>query len=340
MALPVAIAAGALVLAFGYGGYLARGAPAFSYYPERGGFDIRKSTPIVDRLHREIALHPGEPFRGSVATILGLKGGSLRKALGISDAAPLAPNQFELFRNKVRAATGNDHDLFDVWWFDIPTVSEYAQGISRQYIFYVANFLSDPCDSSDVSMAFPRVANVDVLRAMGVRFIVIDGPVFNSRTTLLIKESIDGAELYLYEIAQPNLGTFSPVEVDVDSGVAGLRAAVESNPAILASRAFVESAMAGPFVPAREARMIFERGGVRIMASSDGTSMLLLPLQFSNCMHARDPTVRVSRADLMFTVIRFDGRLDARLEWEFDFWRHSQCRMKDVADLRALGLLH
>jgi hypothetical protein len=339
LALPITIAVGALVLALGYGGYLARGAPSFSYYPQRGGFESRKSPPIVDRLRQEIALRPGDPFRGSVATIFGARGGSLRKALGLPDTSPLAPDQFELFRDKVRAATGNDHDLFDVWRFGIPTVSEYAQGISRQYMFYVANFLSEAGDSTDVSIAFPRVANIDVLRAMGVRFIVIDRVLSDSRATLQLEESIGGAALYLYEIAQPNLGTFSPTKVEVETGFSQLRTSAENNPALLASRAFVSAAIAGSFAPARGARIFFERGGVRVTASSDGTSLLLLPLQFSNCLRARDPHVQVSRADLMFTLVRFEGQLDTRLDWEFDFWRHSQCRVKDVAELRALGLL-
>jgi len=337
--LPIAVMVCAPVMAWGYGARLARKGPAVSYFLERGTFDVRKSGSIVDKLRQEIALHPGETFRGSVATILGAKGGSLRKALGMPDTAPLAQGQYEFFLDKVRAATGNDHDLLDLWWFNVPTLSEYAQSISRQLMFYVANFLSDPGDPSDVGFAFPHVANIDVLRAMGVRFVVIDRALSDARVTLLIKESLGGAELYLYEITQPNLGTFSPVEVAVDSGFDKLRMSVDSNPAILASRAFVQSPIEGPFVPARNGRMIFEKNSVRVMASSDGASMLLLPLQFSHCLRVSDPRVRVSRADLIFTLIQFEGPLDARLTWEFNFWRHSGCRMEDRADLRTLGLI-
>jgi hypothetical protein len=109
--------------------------------------------------------------------------------------------------------------------------------------------------------------------------------------------------------------------------------------ASLARRAFVEAPVAGPLTPARDVRLVFERSGVRITASSDGTSMLLLPLQFSHCLHASDPKVRVTRADLIFTLIQFNEHLDERLNWEFSFWRQSECRMKDVADLRKLGLV-
>jgi hypothetical protein len=337
--LPVAVIAISLVVAWQYADLLARKAPEVWYFPQHSAFDTRRSSAIVDRLRQEIALRPGQPFRGSVATILGAKGGSLRKALGLPDDAPLAPGQFQDFLDKVRAATGNDHDLLDMWWFSIPTLSEYAQGISRQFVFYLTNFLSELGDPNEVSVAFPRRANIEVLSAMGVRFIVIDRVLSDARATLLLMESIGNAELYLYEIARPNLGNYSPIELEADPGLETLRANIESDPSILARRAFVESPIAGSFTPARNARMVFERSGVRITASSDGTSMLLLPLQFSHCLHASNPKVRVTRANLIFTLIQFDRHFDDRLNWEFGFWRQSDCRTKDATDLRKFGLL-
>jgi len=337
---PIAITIGALITASDYGAFIARSAPLTTNYIQRGAFDVRKSGPIVDRLRREIAIRPGDTFRGSVATIWGAKGGSLRKALGLPETMPLAPGQFETFIAKVGSATGNDHDLFDLWWFNIPTVSEYAQGISRQYMFYVSNFLIDAGDPNEMGVAFPRRANVAVLAAMGVRFIIIDRVLSDARLSLLVEEPIGDATLYLYEIAEPNLGTYSPTELEVDHGVDKLRAAVDNNPSILTSLAFVQSPIAGPFVPARSARMIFEKQGVRIVAASGGSSLLLVPLQFSHCLHATDRRVRLSRANLIFTLIQFDGALDARIDWKLNFWRNSDCRAQDVADMRSLGLLH
>jgi hypothetical protein len=337
--LPAAVGACSLAMAWGYVAFLTVRAPVTTFYPNRGAFDVRKSDSIVDRLRREIAIRPGDSFRGSVATIWGAKGGSLRKALNLPDTTPLAPGQFEHFMRKVGTATGNDHDLFDLWWFNIPTVSEYAQGVSRQLMFYVTNFLSDPGDPAELSIAFPRRANIDVLAAMGARFIIIDRTLPVSRATLLSEESIAGAELYLYEIAQPNLGTYSPVAVEVDPGTDTLRTSVNTNPAILATTAFVQRPIVGSFTPARKAQMIFEKGSVRVVASSEGESMLLLPLQYSHCLRVSDPAVRVWRADLMFTLIQFVGAIDAQLDWKFNFWRNSDCRMQDVDDMKKLGLL-
>lgn len=337
--LPVAIGACSLIGAGGYGAFLTAHAPVITYYKNRGAFDVRKSDLIIDRLRQEIAIRPGDPFRGSVATIWGAKNGSIRRVLGLSETKPLSPGQFEKFISKVGATTGNDHDLFDLWWFDIPTMSEYAQGVSRQFMFYVTNFLSDPGDPIEVDIAIPRRANIDVLAAMGVRFIIIDRTLSDSRVTLLIEESIGDAQLLLYEISQPNLGSYSPVEVEVNSGINELRRRIDANPAILTTTAFVQEPIAGSFTPARNAQMFFEKGGVRVVASSDGASMLLLPLQFSHCLRASGPAVRIWRANLMFTLVQFVGEIDARLHWKFNFWRNSKCRMEDVDDMRQLGIL-
>ena len=210
LAPPIAISLGFLAIAWKYGGRLSLASPYINYFPVRGAFESRKTGPIVDRLRTEIAIRPGEQFRGSVATILGVKGGSLRKVLGIQATATLALGEHEAFLNHSLAATGNDHTLLDMWWFNIPTLSEYAQGISRQFMFYVANFLSDPDDRHDVSVVILHRANVDVLRAMGVRFIIIDKVLSDLGTTLLVKESFRGADFYLYEVIRPNLGTYSP----------------------------------------------------------------------------------------------------------------------------------
>ena len=337
-ALPVAVVMGSIVIGGGYGAYLARRAPAQGYFTQRGAFESRKTSPIVDRLREEVALRPGDSFRGSVATILGAKRGSLRRLLGLPEASPLAPGKHEAFLSYAIASTGNDHTLLDMWWLDIPTLAEYAQGISRQYMFYMTHFLRDQDDPDDVSVALPYRPNVDVLRAMGVRFIIIDRELTDADVTLSIKQSFRGAEIYLYEIARPNLGNYSPIDIVHVADLDSLRAIIEGNPGILASSALLQTPIEGPFVPARNARMIFEKGAVRITASSNARSMLLLPVQFTHCLTVSDPNVQVLRAGLIFTLIVFDGLLDTRLNWEFNFWGDSNCRAKDVADLRRFGL--
>ncbi len=310
------------------------------YYPDRGLFNQGKSGPIVDRLRKELAILPGDRFMGSVATVWGAKGGALRQELSLPASTTLEPGQFEEFIAYVGNKTGNDHDLIDLWRFNIPTLSEYGQSVSRQYMFYIQNFLSESGDPTEVSIAFPRKANVGVMAAMGVCFIVIDRPLSDSRVTLALTEQFAHTTLYLYEIADPILGNYSPVSFELDPNLSKFRASVEGDPGVLARTAYVQELVEGTVVPARDAQMAYEKGGVHVTASNEGTSVLLLPLQFSHCLSTRDHGVKLSRANLIFTQIKFHGVLDTKIEWEFDFWRGSDCRVQDVGDMRLLGLLN
>jgi hypothetical protein len=82
-------------------------------------------------------------------------------------------------------------------------------------------------------------------------------------------------------LPEPNLGGFSPVTVSAPLPPRELVRRLAAQPALLATQAFAEQAVARPLVPAARAQMRFERGGVRVTASSTAESALLLPLQFS-----------------------------------------------------------
>jgi hypothetical protein len=256
------------------------------------------------------------------------------------DEQPLALFDFEKLLRKLVLDTGSAHDLLDLWWHDIPTLSEYGQGRSRTLMFYVWNVLNAPTELKDYNFAFPRVANIDILRAMGVRFVITDLelPANNARLKRTVRLKGD-VNLYLYELSKPNVAGFSPLKVFAQIGPSELLKRIGSNPAILESEAFASSSVTEKLVSAERSRMIFERGAVHVTASSPGTSALLLPVQFSHCFRLEPAQgVRMLRANLIHTLLIFSGELDVRLKWEFSFWRNSDCRWQDADDTRALGL--
>jgi hypothetical protein len=303
---------------------------------------IPAPTPITQTLARDIALRPGQSYRGSVATLLGAPGSPLRQQLLENAERPLKPGEFERFLQKLAIDTGNAHDLLDLWWLDIPTLSEYGQGLSKPLLFFVSNVLDARADGHDLNFAIPRLANIDVLRAMGVRFLVTDLQLQANRARLTqVMPLRDGLDLRLYELANPNLAGFSPSKLSGQIGARELLRRIDADPAIFESEAFVDAADAQPFLPVERSRIVYERGGVHVTARSTGPSALLLPLQFSHCFrligdNAGD--VRMLRANLIHTLLLFERKLDIRLRWEFSFWRNRECRLRDAEDVGALGL--
>jgi hypothetical protein len=141
----------------------------------------------------------------------------------------------------------------------------------------------------------------------------------------------------IYELVRPNTGDFSITEV-VTAGTAAEIIAALSRPKFdLSRQAVLESTIGRPLTPARDMRMTRIRGSVHVSGRSDGTSLVILPLQFTHCLRARDERVRLVRADLLMTGLIFSGELDTDILFDYGIFS-PRCRRADLADTRRLGM--
>ena len=310
------------------GGALLASAFAWSRAREARPLSEPRSSLLVDELRREIALHPGQPFRGSVATILGV------------GQPPTGRDDFEARLDEVYGATGTSHALVDLWWHSIPTLGEYGQAITFPLRAYAQRVLRNPGDPEQPHFVAATRIEPRLLEILGVRFVLTDGAVPGA--ALRGELPLSGARrLRLYELAAPNLGGVSPTRVVAGKGADEVFAAIAADPGMLRDTAFTASAVTEPLVPARTARMRFERGGVAVSAQSGGLSALLLPVQFSNCLSLEQSggaPVRILRANLLHTLLVFRGSIDLAIRWSYEFGASADCRLKDAAEFKALGL--
>ena len=84
-------------------------------------------------------------------------------------------------------------------------------------------------------------------------------------------------------------------------------------------------------------RLSMIRGGLHVSAKSDGTSLIVLPYQFSNCLRAVDPRVRLVRANLAVTGVIFSGNVDTDIVFDYGILSPG-CRLADLTDIRQLDL--
>jgi hypothetical protein len=83
----------------------------------------------------------------------------------------------------------------------------------------------------------------------------------------------------------------------------------------------------------------FAASHVGSWATSDGPAHILLPIQFSHCLVvANGAAARLVRANLMQTLLSFDGAIDARIEFRFGLLADNSCRLREGRDNKALGL--
>jgi hypothetical protein len=291
------------------------------------GFWPISQTPISDRLRQDIAIYPGAPFRGLVATFNGAHG------LSSVDWFQLHGNDRELWRK-----IGNDLRMVGLWRYSIPTLIQYSELISPPYYLLLTEFLSQPAGKQMRSILVLTHPNEGMLKLWGVRFVIADfNPGFGREAEEMRVPG--GPHLYLVELDQANLGDYSPTQFRLMTDFSdGLRAMREPN--FDGQRTVVsEFPIAGTLVQALNAKLVFQKSGFSVTASSSGRSVLVLPVQYSHCWTVSgkgDPVL--FRANLMQLGVSFTGHLDANMEFRFGPILASRCRLQDIGDMERLRI--
>jgi hypothetical protein len=243
------------------------------------------------------------------------------------------------------------HDIVSVanlWSEGVPTVNEYSQLLTPQFVYLqVELFKQQPA----MNLSWPWVGSggsYDVLfktfQALGVRYVLNHAPFhaaderkFAARSVRRYQPPQPPAEWQIYELPDPNVGNYSPTEIVLADSAAQIIAGLAKTDFDF-RRQVIVSAGEGPLVPARDMRLTVNRGGgFHISGHSDGTSLVILPQQFTNCLKTSESRVRIVRANLMWTGVVFSGDIDTDIWFAYGMFSPG-CRRDDLADMRRLGL--
>jgi len=175
---------------------------------------------------------------------------------------------------------------------------------------------------------------------LGVRYIVTNVETLDDRAALRAAVTApDTPGVYLFELSDANLATYSPTRFVKAATADEIANRIRDNRNRLDQIAVVSEDVPPTNAKARNVAMTVELDGVRIRAVSDGPAHILLPVQFSHCLRVVNSSpARLTRANLLQTLVSFDGALDARLEFHFGLFADNKCRLRDGQDNKALGL--
>ena len=95
-------------------------------------------------------------------------------------------------------------------------------------------------------------------------------------------------------------------------------------------------------VPASYANLQVEDGKVRSTARSSGVSLLVLPIEFSECLDfsvVSEPSnfVSVYRVNGMLTGLMFERELDILIDFKYRLFGESECRLNDLSYFRKVS---
>jgi hypothetical protein len=222
---------------------------------------------------------------------------------------------------------------------DIPTLSQYTYFLNPAYHAFVTRLLDDPDDRPNINHIAISRPDVRLLRMLGLGYLMARSAFDLPQLTRVDRQG----PYYLYEIADPNLGSFSPTRVQIVPDARGALATL-ANPALdpRVDAVTTEEIGANDLVPATATSLTFVRGGIQFTGRSTGRSLVVLPVQFTHCLELRplragSADARAFRVNLVETGLLFTG--DVELEGRTRFsspW--EPCLGDDVADIDRLRL--
>jgi hypothetical protein len=209
--------------------------------------------------------------------------------------------------------------------------------MTPQYYLILKSFLSRDKDRQFRSIFPATKTNEKMLKLWGVRFIITDY-VEDIGVECLSTPVPKSSPIRLYDLGAANTGEYSPRHVHaVNSfaeGISYMRR-LEFNPLeVVVTTKKVE----GDFVPANNASIMIYKDFLRIKAESAGHSLLVLPIQYSNCLELSDSSTELFRANLLQLGIKFHKKVDASLRLSINPLGPNRCRGNDIKDMEMLDV--
>jgi hypothetical protein len=251
----------------------------------------------------------------------------------------------------------------NLWVRSVPTIVQYGQLVTPQSTYFNAAVLKNDARIMGPNGFMPFVSPYPevfsrVLPMLGTRYFVVGNhtdpfhflPLAYEVGQSLARQSgypvialpqgafhdLPTSAWYIYELSHPNVGNYTPTQtLTVETGAAAAAIMIQPN-FDFTTQVVLSNAIDKSLVPARNMQMSLIRGGLHVSGHTDGTSLVVLPQQFSHCLRARDGSVLV-RANLLVTGVIFSGEIDTDIISDYGLFT-PRCRWADISDIEKLKM--
>jgi hypothetical protein len=274
----------------------------------------------------------------------------LKEIIGLHEGAEF---QGTVYVNKVGYRDGQTN--VNLWRYSIPTFNEYNQLSTPAYELLRTRVLMRTKPDTEHMKGFfsserlfvTGELNFPGLAAVGTRFLLStdqpsEGVMASGDPHALLRGEFTGKipgspnldrKWFLYELTNPNRGQFNPRVVRLAKTAPLMVAAMRMSDFAWDREVYLSEPLREELTTARNVRMVIRRGTVDIHAETDGTTLVLLPVQYSHCLLlAGAPEARLVRADFLLTGVVFAGAINATLDFNYGFF-NAACRRADTRDM-------
>lgn len=305
-----------------------------------------EKTKIIEHLENSIKLEPGITFKGSTISYIGAVGGGIRPNLDDISFDHMNSDVYTSSREYLKKHYNTYYMMGDLWSYKIPTLEEYGQWITLPLFSFLKLLSKNPNDQFHATTLYVFDLNYTLLSTLGVRFIITDSKLSDPNVHQVIETIKEGAvPLYLYEVSNPNLGNYSPTQVKILESAQDIVDLFKKGDFDFENSVVLQKNLSSEkLIKAHDAKFSFDVNTVRAQAKSNGLSLIILPIQFSNCykINSKNPnyTPKIMRANIVQTAILFKEHLDVELQFDFGAMRNASCREQDIQEIKALGLIN
>jgi hypothetical protein len=289
-------------------------------------------TPVTKFLAGEIGLKPGATFRGRLANVAG------------SDFEPewklvplITQHNYDVMNLYF---SGNDHRLYGLWYFGIPTLIELNQFSSPFFHLVNARLLNAPGTIDTRSYETQSLVNERIMAMLGASYLMSD-KLLPEQTPIAQETLTNGRDLYVYPIADSNIAGYSVTQTrHAANGQEAINLLADSSVDLRSTAILTSQEALPPLTKATSSKLVVNRGAYQIEATSQGFSLLVLPVEYSHCLEAHLTTSsmtppRLLRANLTLAAVLFSSDVKGELRLRYGP-RFEECRREDWREAKAL----
>jgi len=275
-------------------------------------------------------------FPGSTTFLLGTRGSQYSELNGLD--GPFSMKHVIFAQNNEHSSQflgkyGRSAALVSYWLNGIPTLEENSIVTNPFYLYFFRNLFTRDDDYYMTNLNFFTVPQMHLYALLGVRDLISDFPTHGSDQFVL-----EDTTFFKKTFPDYNYGQYAPgTPINVGSAREAVR--VMGDPLFDPIREYVvlEGDLSQDKPLGKSTGQInFQKNGIRFVGESNGTTLHVLPVLFSNCLVSENGNQLV-RVNLLLTGIIFDGEISDRISYDGPPF-HNDWLKDDIKDVKRFNL--
>jgi len=275
-------------------------------------------------------------YPGSTTFLLGTRGSQLSQQNGL--VGPFSFKHVIFTQNNEHSSQflgkyGRSAAIASYWLNGYPTLEQNSHMTNPFYIYFFRNLFTRDDDYYMTNLNFFTVPQTQLYPMLGVRKLISDIPTPGSK-----KFTLEDTSFFNTTFTNYNYGQYAPTN-PIKVGSAREAISVMGDPLFDPKREYLvlEGDLSQDKPLGKSTGQInYDSNGIRFVGESEGITLHVLPVLFSNCLASEKGNTLV-RVNLLLTGIMFNGKVSDKISYVGPPFRND-CLKEDIEDIQRFNL--